>query len=120
MNLSRGYPMTSCHNASQMRGLLFALGLVLAMSSASAPARAQNQTCPDRPVGDSTKACANTTFVQNQLAAGLPLPSGKIWIGSVGNIATPQTFSGDGTLSIAGVFTLLSVNSNVGSFGSAT
>jgi len=53
-------------------------------------------------------------------ASGLPLASGKIWIGSVGNIATPQTPSGDLTVSNAGVFTLGTVNANVGSFGSTT
>lgn len=58
--------------------------------------------------------------MNNYVNAALPLASGKIWIGSVGNIATPQTPSGDLTVSNAGVFTFGTVNANVGSFGSAT
>lgn len=54
-------------------------------------------------------------FGQNQ-----PLASGKILIGSSGGIATAQTPSGDLTVSIPGVFTLNTVNTNTGAFGSAT
>ncbi len=100
--------------------LLQALALVAALCGAVAPAHAQNKTCSTAPNGDSSNRCASTQFVQNSLASGLPLPNGEIFIGNASNIATPQAFSGDGTLSVAGVFTLLSVNSNIGSFGSAT
>lgn len=37
------------------------------------PAWAQNPQCPTRPVGDSSKACANTEFVGTAIAA-IPLP----------------------------------------------
>lgn len=63
---------------------------------------------------------ATTAWVNNLVNAGLPLASGKIWIGSVGNVATAQTPSGDLTVSNAGVFTFGTVNANVGTFGSAT
>jgi hypothetical protein len=63
---------------------------------------------------------ATTAWVNNVVNAGLPLASGKIWIGSVGNIATAQTPSGDLTVSNGGVFTFGTVNANVGTFGSAT
>src|SRR5262245_14735458 len=36
----------------------------------SFPAQAQNPTCPTRPPGDSTNACASTAFVQNALGGG--------------------------------------------------
>lgn len=53
--------------------LAFAFAVVL-----SAPAIAQNPTCPTRAVGDSSNACASTAFVQNQIAASTrtKLPTG--------------------------------------------
>lgn len=47
--------------------LLSAALLVLA-----APAWAQNPTCPTRPVGDSTNACASTAFVQQAFPTVIP------------------------------------------------
>src|SRR5882757_7263457 len=44
-----------------MRKILLALALLCFAS----PALAQNTQCPDRPVGDSSNACANTRFVGN-------------------------------------------------------
>lgn len=55
------------------------------------------------------------TFFANQ-----PLAAGKVWIGSAGNLAAPQTPSGDLAVSTAGAFTLASVNVTTGVFGSAT
>jgi hypothetical protein len=75
---------------------------------------------PTAPTADNSNRIATTAWVNNYVNAGLPLASGKIWIGSVGNIAVPQTPSGDLTVSNAGVFTFGTVNANVGSFGSAT
>lgn len=49
-----------------MRKFLLSLALVLLAS----PALAQNVTCPDRPHGDSTNACANTRFVQQNAGGG--------------------------------------------------
>ncbi|MEH2570249.1 hypothetical protein [Bradyrhizobium sp. AZCC 2289] len=62
-----------------------------------------------------TQAIPFVNFVTN-----LPLAQGKILIGSAGNFATPQTPSGDWTISNAGLATLATVNANVGTFGSAT
>ena len=75
---------------------------------------------PTAPTAANNNQIATTAWVNNLVNAGLPLAAGKIWIGSVGSVATPQTPSGDLTMSNAGVFTLGTVNSNVGSFGSAT
>ena len=44
------------------------------------------------------------------------LNSGKVWVGNVSNVSTEQTISGDATLSNAGVLTLNTVNSNVGTY----
>lgn len=109
------------------------LFLAAALASLIAPANAQspqtggptNQSnlaliAPTAPTADSSDRIATTAWVNNLVNAGLPLASGKIWIGSVGNIATAQTPSGDLTVSNAGVFTFGTVNANVGSFGSAT
>ena len=69
---------------------------------------------------ESSNRIATTAWVNSFVNAGLPLASGKIWIGSVGGIATAQTPSGDLTVSNAGVFTFGTVNANVGTFGSVT
>lgn len=47
-----------------MKKLLATFLLLLGLSS---PALAQNPTCPTRPAGDSSNACASTAFVQNAL-----------------------------------------------------
>jgi len=115
-----------------MRRPLLALAVAALLIS---PASAQITPFPPGPTGQSTLALiaptpasptessnriATTRWVNDFVGAGLPLASGKIWIGSVGNIATPQTPSGDLTVSNAGVFTFGTVNANVGSFGSVT
>lgn len=43
--------------------------LLLASLLFATGAWAQNPTCPTRPVGDSTNACASTAFVNNEIAA---------------------------------------------------
>lgn len=47
-----------------MKRLVLALGLLLSLT-----ASAWAQTCPTRPLGDSSNACASTAFIQNQIAA---------------------------------------------------
>jgi hypothetical protein len=96
-----------------------ALAGLLALWPALASAQ-QALIAPTAPTADSSDRIATTQWVNNVLTLGLPLPSGKIFIGSAGNIATPQTMSADATLSILGAMTLATVNANVGSFGSAT
>lgn len=49
-----------------MKKLIYTFLLLLGLSS---PALAQNPTCPTRPVGDSSNACASTAFVQNAIGA---------------------------------------------------
>ncbi|MDI3563558.1 hypothetical protein [Bradyrhizobium sp. Arg816] len=110
-----------------MRRLLLALALVPFAGPALAqyPAGPTNQsslalTAPTAVSSDSSNRVATTAYVQNVLLGGLPLASGKIYIGSVGNQATAQTPSGDLSVSVGGAFTLATVNANVGSFGSTT
>lgn len=109
--------------------LAFALAALLASPAAAQitpyPAGPTNQSnlaliAPTAPTAANNNQIATTAWVNNLVNAGLPLASGKIWIGSVGNIATAQTPSGDLTVSNAGVFTFGTVNANVGSFGSVT
>lgn len=103
-------------------GATLAAGLLWAQPAHAQGCGPQNPNCivPTAPAGTSTNQAASTKFVQNALTTALPLPSGDIFIGSVGNVATAQAPSGDLSLSLAGAFTLKTVNSNVGSFGSAT
>lgn len=97
--------------------------LVLATLIALLPATAQAQIAfiaPTPATTDNSGRIATTAYVQNVLLGGLPLASGKIFIGSVGGIATAQTPSGDWTINNSGVATLATVNANTGPFGSAT
>lgn len=48
------------------------------------------------------------------------LPNGKIWIGNASDVATPQTMSGDATLSNVGALTLANSGVSAGSYGSAS
>ncbi|SEE51880.1 hypothetical protein [Bradyrhizobium lablabi] len=100
-----------------LRRLLLAAVVALAPSIASA----QFATIAPTPqAGDNSNRIATTAFVQG-ISGGQPaLPAGNIWIGSAGSVATPQTPSGDWTISLAGVATMATVNSNTGPFGSAT
>lgn len=61
---------------------------------------------PTPPNGDNGDRLATTAWVTTAIGGGsLALASGKIFIGSAGNIATGQTPSGDCTLSLTGVVT---------------
>jgi hypothetical protein len=111
------------------RALWLSLALVLAGPAFGQPYAAgpSNQSnlatvAPTAAPGDSTNRVATTSFVQQAVSGGgsLALLSGKMFIGSVGNIAVGQTPSGDLTVNNAGVFTFGVVNANVGTFGSAT
>ena len=66
--------------------------LALALVLFSAPAWSQNTTCPTRPPGDSSNACASTAFVTQGVATNLSSPP------PIGNI-TPNTglFTVDGS-----------------------
>lgn len=97
-----------------------ALALLLALWPALAPAQFAT-IGPTPPSSDNGNRLATTAFVQSAVLSGsIGLASGKIFIGSAGNIATAQTLSGDLTVSIGGVTTFATVNANVGTFGSAT
>lgn len=66
-------------------------------------------------------ALSATVLASN--ANGIPiaaaLASGKVWIGSAGNLPVAQTIAGDFTLAANGTGTLDTVNTDVGSFTSA-
>jgi hypothetical protein len=62
-----------------MKRLLLALALLVLAT----PALAQNPTCPTRPVGDSTNACASTAFVQNQVSPFFITCPASQWIRSI-------------------------------------
>lgn len=62
------------------------------------PATSQNPTCPDRPLGDKTNACANTRFVINNAGGG-------------GGSSVPTTVQGD-MLYASAVNTLSALNKN--------
>lgn len=88
-----------------IRSAVLALGLLPGL--ACAQSSSFPQTAPPNTVlgrlsvsAGPVQAIPFLAFVNN-----LPLASGKIWIGNVGNFATPQTPSGDCTFSISGVVT---------------
>lgn len=85
-----------------LRRLAFAALLTLAPTLASAQLA---MISPTAPLTDNNNRIANTAWVRTFFGGGLPLASGKIFIGSAGNLATPQTMSGDCTLSASGVIT---------------
>ena len=97
-----------------------ALWLILALLAEPALAEQPNGIAfiaPTPSVSANNGQIANTSWVNSVIASGMPLASGKIWIGSDGNIATPQTMSGDCTVSVAGVLTC--IKSNGAAFGPA-
>jgi hypothetical protein len=68
--------------------------------------------------GSNPNDAVNYSQINNFLPA--TLASGDIFVGNGSNLATGVVLSGDATLSNSGVLTLDTVNSNVGSFGSAS
>lgn len=104
------------------------LALIFAAFSAAASAQQYMTLPPNTVMGNVTgQTNPGSAVTMPQLAAALSaaggslpaLPSGTVWIGSVGNVATPQTASGDCTLSLAGVVTCTKTN-NVSFAASAT
>lgn len=85
-----------------IRRLALAALLVLAPSLASAQ---MALIAPTAPNGDSSNRIANTAFVQAATGGSLALLSGRVFIGSAGNIAVGQPVTGDCTISISGVVT---------------
>src|SRR5215475_10493631 len=103
-----------------MRRLSLILALLLACGSADAEVlrnvrSVRNHVAPTAPTSDGSDRIANTQWVNNFFAQGLPLAQGKIFIGNASNVATPQTPSGDCTLSAAGVITCTINASNISS-----
>jgi hypothetical protein len=72
-------------------------------------ALAQNPTCPTRPLGDNTNACASTAFVQGTLSAGIPLATNDIFVGSAGSLAVAVPLSGSCSIVASGT---ISCNAN--------
>lgn len=62
-----------------MKKLLLAIGLFFVLAG---PTSAQNTTCSDRPVGDSSNACANTRFVQSTSGATSIQPVNVVNLGA--------------------------------------
>ncbi|CAM6054933.1 unnamed protein product [Sphagnum tenellum] len=82
-------------------------------------------TTVTQPNADNTTNVATTAFVQNQFSTTTAGTYGAVVINSKGQVTTglPTNYSGDVTGSTSGAnatLTLNTVNSNVGSFGSAT
>lgn len=104
------------------------LGLLLALAFAS-PAIAQpyaagptNQSslaliAPTAPTAANNNQIATTNWVNNFFATGMPLANGKIFIGSVGNVATAQTMAGDCTLVASGTITCTQAAGNFNVIG---
>lgn len=84
---------------------MFKKALLLALVLSASPALAQNPTCPTRPAGDSTNACASTAFVR-----------GAIPLGAITGLTGDAVATGPGVVPIV----FATVNANVGSFGSST
>jgi len=72
-------------------------------------AHAQNPTCPTRPAGDNSNACASTAFVaQNALPLGLT--QNFIIVGSAGNLAVGVPLSNDCAIVSSGAITCTKTN----------
>lgn len=84
------------------------LGLFLAAAFATSVGA---QTCPTRPVGDSSNACASTAFVSQALVVAKVLAPGHIFVGSAGSVATDVALSGDCTMATTGAITCTKLNS---------
>lgn len=65
---------------------------------------------PTPPTSDNGDRIATTAWVNSWFSSVFPLANGKIFVGSAGGVATPQTPSGDCTITNAGVLTCLKTN----------
>jgi hypothetical protein len=84
------------------------LALLFFVALGTNQVQAQNPTCPTRPFGDSSNACASTAFVA-QNALPLALTQNFIIVGSAGNLAVGVPLSGSCTIVSAGA---ISCNAN--------
>jgi hypothetical protein len=66
-------------------------------------ALAQNPTCPTRPSGDSSNACANTAFVGTAVSTAQALAQFHFFIGNASGVAADTVLSGDCTYGAAGI-----------------
>lgn len=88
-----------------MRKLLLALAFALAPSLTWA----QNPTCPTRPVGDATNACASTAFVSTAVSSGIALTQNQFLVGNASNLGQGRLIVGSdlplpSTTTLGGVF----------------
>jgi hypothetical protein len=101
--------------------------LPLLLALGAAPAQAQNPTCPTRPPGDSSNACASTAFVQNAIPIVTPSSSitsfGAKCDGTTNDTTAVQTAlnSGMAALSVPGgsvcIITAVTLPANTQLFG---
>lgn len=83
-----------------MKKLILALVLVLFAS----PALAQNPTCPTRPSGDSTNACASTAFVQTAVQGSTTYTcTGTGDVSAINAAISVANLSGGGDVLVRGV-----------------
>lgn len=109
-----------------LRRILAAIALIFAVYCLS-PAQSQVPQpgyCSNRPLNDSTNACANTRFVQAALAGFSPgaisLTTNHILVG-VANVATDIAMSGDCTIVSSGAITCTKTSGVAfGSFATST
>lgn len=97
--------------------------IALAALLAAAPTFASAQFAtigPTPPVTDNNDRLATTQWVNNFFALGIPLATGKIFIGSAGGLATAQSMSGDCTLAASGVITCTQAAGNFQVIGNLT
>jgi hypothetical protein len=76
---------------ASIRRFVAPLALLLIAASTLAVNAQMAFIAPTAPVTDNGDRIANTQWVNQFIGQGLPLPSGKIWIGSAGGLATPQS-----------------------------
>jgi len=85
-----------------MRRLTLSVALLSLLSAAPALAQSPNLQsrkaviAPTAPTAANNNQIATTAWVNNFVNGGLPLATGKVWVG-VGGIATPTTPTGTGT-----------------------
>lgn len=72
------------------------------------------------PVTQTYTGSTNVTFPTSGTLLNNTLTSANIYVGNGSNVATGVSMSGDATLANTGAITFATVNSNVGTFGSAT
>lgn len=104
---------------SQVTNLVSDLALKAPLAS---PVLTGIPTAPTASQSNNSTQLATTAYVDTGLGTKVTaaLTSGNIFVGNVSNVASSITPSGDLAINNSGVFTLNTVNSNTGSFGSST